>query len=124
MSSCRFYHGDGADQRGQVGALLDGTGRYRVLWEDDVIIPEFGILAGISKDSVMEYIHQPTLSGGRKYINGRQLIDKAKASIKDCKILLAYWNEFKKSGGFPSGKTEKDALAFCLSQSVLKLSVI
>ena len=112
MSSGRFYHGDDGDQIGQIGALLEGTGRYRVLWEDDVIKPEFGILAGVSKESVKEFIHYPTLSG-RKYINGRQLIAKAKACIKDSKVLLAYWKDFTKAGGFPSGKNETDALLFC-----------
>lgn len=77
-----------------------------------MIKAEFGILAGVSKESVKEFIHYPTLSG-RKYINGRQLIAKAKACIKDCKVLLAYWTDYTKAGGFPSGKNEKDALLFC-----------
>ena len=114
LSSGRFYHGDpkDKDQIGQVGMLLNGTGRYRVLWEDDLIKPEFGILAGVSKDTVKEFINLPTLSG-RKRIDGRQLIAKAKASIKESKILLAYWTDFTKAGGYPSGKNEKDALNFC-----------
>lgn len=112
MSSDRFYHGDGDDQIGQVGNLLNGIGRYKVLWEDDKIKAEFGILNGVSKDSVREIINQPTLSG-RKRITGRQLLLKARESLRESKILLAYWNDFTKNGGFPSGKNEDDALEFC-----------
>ena len=54
----------------------------------------------------------PTLSG-RKRITGRQLLSKAKASIKEAKVLLAYWTDYTRNGGFPSGKNEEDALEFC-----------
>lgn len=108
MSFGRYYHGDGKDQSGQVGLLLNGSGRYKVLWEDDRFKPGFGILSGISKESIKNIVNQPTLTGGRNNINGRQLLSKAKASIKDVKILLAFWTDFTKSGGFPSGKNEDD----------------
>lgn len=114
MSSGRFYHGDGGDHIGQVGLLLNGSGRYKVLWEDDRIKPGFGILTGVSKEAVKDIINQPTLAGGRKRITGRQLLAKAKASIKESKVLLAYWSDFTKNGGFPSGKNEEDALLFCI----------
>lgn len=112
LSFRRFYHGDGKDQIGQVGLLLNGTGRYKVLWEDDRIKPGFGILSGVSKESIKNIVNQPTLTGGRNNINGRQLITKAKDCIKEVKILLAFWTDFTKSGGFPSGKNEDDALLF------------
>lgn len=117
MSFGRYYHGDGKDQIGQVGLLLNGSGRYKVLWEDDRIKPGFGILSGISKESIKNIVNQPTLTGGRNNINGRQLLSKAKASIKEVKILLAYWTDFTKGGGFPSGKNEEDALLF-VSESI------
>lgn len=93
--------------------LLAGTGRFQVLWEDDKISSEFGILAGVSKASVEEVIRQPTLSG-KKRITGRQLLSKAKNCIREVKIILAYWTDFKKNGGFPSGKNFDDALKFCV----------
>lgn len=114
MTFGRFYHGDGGDQVGQVGAFFNGTGRYRVLWDDDKIKPEFGVLAGVSKDSCRKFINCPTLTGNKKKITGRQLLAKAKAAIKECKVLIAYWNDYTKSGGFPSGKNENDALLFCV----------
>lgn len=114
MTFGRYYHGDGGDQSGQVGAFFNGTGRYRVLWDDDKIKPEFGILAGVTKDSCRKFINCPTLTGGKKKITGRQLLAKAKAAIKESKVLLAYWNDYSKSGGFPSGKNENDALLFCV----------
>jgi hypothetical protein len=52
LSFIRFFHGDGLDQIGQVGQLLNGNGRYKVLWEDDRIKACFGIVAGLSKDSI------------------------------------------------------------------------
>ena len=61
-----------------------------------------------------DIIRQPTLSG-RKRITGRQILTKAKACIMDCKIFLAYWTDFTKNGGFPSGT---DALAFCIESVV------
>ena len=82
------------------------------MWEDDVIKPEFGILVGVSKESVKVFIHNLILSG-RKYFNERQLIAKAKASIKDSMVLLACCKDFTKAVGFPLGKNEKDALLFC-----------
>ena len=113
MSSVRYYHGDGEDHIGQVGLLLNGSGRYKVLWEDGQIKAGFGILSGASKEAVKDIINQPTLTGGRKRIDGRQLLAKAKAAIKESKILLAYWTDYTKNGGFPSGKNEEDALLFC-----------
>jgi hypothetical protein len=70
-------------------------------------------LGGISKESVKEVINLPTLSG-KKRITGRQLLSKAKASVRESKVLLAYWTDYKKNGGFPSGKNEEDALLFCV----------
>jgi hypothetical protein len=115
LLSGRLFHGDGGDQIGQVGAFFNGTGRFRVLWDDDKIRPEFGILAGLSKDAIRKVISYSTLTNGaKKRITGRQLVIKAKASIKDCKVLLAYWNDYTKNGGYPSGKNETDALTFCI----------
>ena len=112
MSLDRFYHGDGGDQLGQVNQLLNGNNRYKVLWDGDKIGSGFGILSGINKDSIKKIINMPTLSG-RKRITGRQLLSKAKASIKEAKVLLAYWTDYTRNGGFPSGKNEEDALEFC-----------
>jgi hypothetical protein len=106
----RYYHGENDDQIGQVGMFLNGTGRYTVLWEtmtkekSDRIAPGFGPISGLSRGSIEEVIRAPTLSG-KKRIDGRQLLSKAKNALKESKILLAFWGEFVKMG-MPSGKTE------------------
>ena len=87
--------------------------KIQILWEDGQIKAGFWILSGASKEAVKDIINQPTLTGGRKRIDGRQLLAKAKAAIKESKILLAYWTDYTKNGGFPSGKNEEDALLFC-----------
>lgn len=71
-------------------------------------------MAGVTKESCRKYINCSTLTGNRNRISGRQLLGKAKDAIKDCKVLIAYWNDYSKSGGFPSGKNENDALLFCV----------
>ena len=91
---------------------MNGNNRYKVLWDGDKIGSGFGILSGVTKDSIKEIINMSTLSG-RKRITGRQLLSKAKASIKEAKVLLAYWTDYTRNGGFPSGKNEEDALEFC-----------
>lgn len=115
LPSSSLYHGDDADQIGQVGALLKGTGRYKVLWDDDRIGEGFGILTGVSKDSIRELINYPTLSKKNR-MEGRQLILKAKDCIKETKIFLAAWTNYTKNGGFPSGKNEQDALQYCIQE--------
>lgn len=113
MSFVRYYHGDGGDHIGQVGLLLNGNGRFKVLWEDGKIKPGFGVLSGVTKEAVKDIINHPTLSNRTKRIDGRQLLLKAKAAIRESKILLAYWTDYTRNGGFPSGKNEEDALLFC-----------
>ena len=83
------------------------------LCEDGRIKAGFWILSGARKEAVKEIINQPTLTGGRKKIDGRQFLIKAKSAIKESKILLAYWADYTKNGGFLSGKNEEDALLFC-----------
>lgn len=117
----RYYHGDGDDQIGHVGMFLNGQGRYAVLWETmnsdncDMIAEGFGPISGISRRSIEEFVRCPTLSG-KKEIDGRQLISKAKIALKDAKILLSYWHEFTKNG-MPSGKDETDALKYVLNRA-------
>jgi hypothetical protein len=117
----RYYHGENDDQIGQVGMFLNGTGRYTVLWEtmtkekSDRIAPGFGPISGLSRGSIEEVIRAPTLSG-KKRIDGRQLLSKAKNALKESKILLAFWGEFVKMG-MPSGMTEVDALKYVVDRA-------
>ena len=60
----------------------------------DMIAEGFGPISGISRRSIEEVVRCPTLSG-KKEIDGRQLISEAKTALKDAKILLSYWHEFK-----------------------------
>jgi hypothetical protein len=45
---------------------------------------------------------------GKKVIDGRQILDKAKAALLEAKKLLGYWMEFLYNGQFPSGMNEED----------------
>ena len=60
MSLDRFYHGDGGDQLGPDNQLLNGNNRYKVLWDGDKFGSGFGILSGVTKNSVKEIINMPT----------------------------------------------------------------
>ena len=117
----RYYHGEGNDQIGHVGMFLNGKGRYAVLWEtmnsenSDVIAEGFGPISGISRKSIEDVVRRSTLSG-KKEIDGRQLLSKAKVALKDAKILLSYWYEFIRNG-MPSGKDETDALKYVLNRA-------
>ena len=80
-----------------------------------MIADGFGPISGLSRSSIEEVIRCPTLSG-KKRINGRQLLYKAKIALRESKILLAYWNEFVKNG-MPSGMTEVDALKYVVQRA-------
>lgn len=112
----RFYHGVSDDQIGQVGMFLRGQGRYKVIWDNGRISEDFGIVAGLSKNAVEEVIRLPTLCG-KKQITGRQILLKAKAVVREAKVLLAYWVDYTRNGGFPSGKNEDDALEYVREQA-------
>ena len=67
----------------------------------------------------IEYVIRcPTLPGKRR-IDGRQILSKAKIALKECKKLLSLWNEFLKNGT-PSGMDETDALKHVVQRSIEK----
>ena len=99
--------------------FLSGQGRYRVMWDNGRISDDFGNVAGLSRNAIEEVIRLPTLSG-KKQITGRQILLKAKAVVREAKVLLAYWVDYTKNGGFPSGKNEDDALEYVHEQSAIE----
>ena len=109
-----FYHGDDGDQIGQVSNFLNGQRRFAVLGKtsngdsNDLIADSFGPILGLSRINIESVIRCPTLPGKRG-IDGRQILSKAKIALKECKKLLSFWNEFLKIGT-PSGMDETYAL--------------
>jgi hypothetical protein len=91
--------------------FLEGSGRYRVLWDGGRIIDGFGSLSGITHESVAKAVPNSTLKGNT-LITGRQIVDKAKLALNEAKKLLGYWMEFLVNGQMPSGKNEDDALQY------------
>lgn len=114
----RFYHGYDEDNIGVAKMMLAGEGRFRVLWESSSstssadssrIANGFGCVSGLDKSTISRAISLSTLTG-KKVIDGRQILDKAKAALLEAKKLLGYWMEFLYNGQFPSGMNEEDAL--------------
>ena len=66
-----------------------------------------------------EVIRLPTLCG-KKQITGRQILLKAKAVVREAKVLLAYWVDYTKNGGYPSKKNEDDALEYVHEQAAIE----
>lgn len=112
----QHYHGYDRDHIGVLRMFLEGTGRFKVLWDTGRIINGFGSLSGISHESIVNTVSKSTLKG-KSLINGRQILDKAKAALNDAKKLLGFWMEFLINGQMPSGKNEEDALQHVLDRS-------
>lgn len=117
--SCfRNYHGYDEDHIGVVGNFLQENGRFGVLWDDEKVIRSgFGVISGLSYESISDLILRPTLKG-RNLITGRQILDKARACLLEAKKYLAFWNEFLVDGQFPSGKNEEDAKDYVLKRAL------
>lgn len=76
----------------------------------------FGPISGLSRKNISKVIQLSTLSG-KKQLDGRSILKKAKAALAECKILLAYWMDFLVAGNMPSGMNEEDALQYVLNRS-------
>lgn len=112
----KFYHGFDEDNVGVAENFLQGNGRFGVLWDDDVIGPGYGPLSGVTHEQLSYYIYLPTLRG-KNLIQGRQVLDKARACLLEAKKMLALWIEFLIDGRLPSGMTEDNALQHVLKRS-------
>ena len=80
----QHYHGYDRDHIGVLRMFLEGSGRYRVLWDGDRIINGFGSLSGITHESVAKAVPNSTLKGNT-LITGRQIVEKAKLALNEAK---------------------------------------
>jgi hypothetical protein len=76
----------------------------------------FGQISGLSRKSIAAVIQLSILSG-KKQLDGKSILKKAKAALAECKILLAYWMDFQIAGNMPSGMNEEDTLQYVLNRS-------
>ena len=117
-----FYHGFDIDHPGFLHHFLSGNGRFRIIWDDDRIISGLGYISGVSKASCSTVLKMSTLSA-RNFINGRQILNKAKEAVREAKKLLAFWMEFLINDKMPSGKNEEDALQYVIRRAREETSV-
>ena len=82
------YHGVDDNNIGVARNFLEGNGRFEILWESGSISGGLNHLSGLVLDSIQDVIRRPTLRG-KKFLSGRQILDKARECIKEAKKLLA-----------------------------------
>ena len=107
------FKGDGRTMS-ELKMMSDGVDRYTHLWDDEDRVDkmQFHIIDGLSKKAVIECVKLSSTGEKAKEISGKQLKAKSEGCVLVLKKVEAIYNEYKKDGKFPSGKTEVDALRF------------
>jgi hypothetical protein len=115
------YHGIEKGTVSAVQLILAGEGRYAELWQTTTAAMELSIkLPGklttnssdwYTKDSFSVASLSNTNNKSGIKISGRNISDKAKKALKNCKKYLAIYNsKLDSNGNLPSGKIEDDIL--------------
>lgn len=124
----QYFHGTESRKTvGQIHQLVEGIGVYTHLWDsssssDDKtistdIVSFLHKLSDISQSMLKPDNPKETTNvlghatfGKPKKMEGRSIMSKVTAAIRECKKASAYWNSFLVADKFPSGQDEDDLL--------------